>query len=887
MTVREFWKKAARRGGSFLMAAGLMASAFVGVSTRQDASACLSASASTFVPYSTYTFDYEGNALQSPHAYVASENMVAKDMGLLTEFSNPSDMLVDSEGYLYVADTGNSRIVFFDENMQYLGEITEFYNEFAIIPYIQGKMDEEAEALEENLERRLKTYAKDEENPGTYDLTAEELQEIEKRIAAKADDEARATEYEAVVAEFAKEARPMPDFERLQDLLEYALPVTYAFDCIQPEEMVEVEFGKTEEERRYAAYYGMYLMATTDDPGAAKFTEPEGLFVDENGTLYVADTGNYRIIKLEHTNKEDWSISGFTVTASFTCPESSILSEDFVFAPQNLVVDSSGRLYVNVKNVNSGIMQLNAEGEFMGYFGAQKVSSSVMDWFLQLFQSDEQRARTVRTVPRVYNNIAIDSKNFVWVTANSMDNYDQVTHLSDGDSSTAPIKRLNPSGSDVLVRNGLWAPAGDVVNQGVDSSTVSDVSSIMDVAIKGDTGIYTLVDDKRQKLFTYDSDGDLLYAFGGTGSALGVFTQIAAVVYQGSDLLVLDKTTGYVTRFQQTAYATAIEEALTADDNRDYEQSEEKWKEVQKLNANFDLAYIGLAKSYVHRAAQAEEEEAKELYQTAMEYYKLARNTEDYSTAYKQYRSLYVRDHLLLVLAVPVALLVLIYLGIRAMKKVNAREHITGSATTLGEELCFGWRVIFHPAAGFWELKREKRGTLRAAFIFLALAVVAYCYQATGTAYMFRSESVENVSLLQEAANVILPVVLWVVASWAFTTLMSGEGSMKDIFIATCYSLIPMILMLLLATLLSNVCSLDEQAFLTFFKGLGYGWMVILIIMGSMVVQDYTFGKNLLTVILSIFGMAAILFIVLLLISLTGKLFGFFETIYQEIVYRL
>ena len=902
-------------------------------------SCCFSASASTFVPYSTYTYDFEGEYMISSHAYVADRNYTPKDMGLITAFTNPSDLFIDSEGNVYVVDTDNSRVVFLSPELDYRGEINTFPNEAAIVPTIKEKLETEAEAetFEETLTRRLKKYREDEENPVDFTVTAEQLVLIEERLAAaaaKAADEANEAleagfeetepevaeepeaepeegeeaaegegeeaeeepeeapvapklvvdEYAAIVAEYAETETPVTaDLAHMLDLIQYVMPIKYKFDCLNSEQM---EFGAEmtdkEDEIRYFAYYNEYLMGVTgEDPSVDALSAPEGLFVAKDGTLYVADTGNKRVVKFHHENKESWLKSDFVVEASFKRPESSVLEEEFEFHPQNLVVDAAGRMYVNVKNVNEGIMQLSAQGEFMGYFGAQKVTGSVFQWFFSLFQSDEQRARTVRIVPRVYNNISIDDKNFVWITANSMDNFDLFSYLSSGDSGTAPIKRLNPSGNDVLVRNGLWSPGGDIP---VDTN---DVSSIVDVTVKGDTGIYTLVDDKRNKLFTYDSDGNLLYAFGGTGSQLGVFKLVGAAVYQGTDMLVLDKQTGYITRFKQTAYATAIETALTADNQRDYEASEAAWKQVQKLNSNYDQAYVGLAKCYLHRAAQADTEEAKELYKTAMEYYKLARNTEGYSKAYKEYRSLYVRDHLLLVLAVPIVLLVLIFFGIRALNKVNSKMHITGTQTTLKEELCFGWRVIFHPIAGFWELKREQRGSMRAAIIFLIGAVIAFCFKATGTAYLFNNVNVAEISIIQQACNVLIPVVLWVLASWSFTTLMSGEGSMKDIFIALCYALIPLILILIPVTLASNICSLDEEPFLTFFTALAYGWMGVLVVFGSMVIQDYTFGKNLLTVILSVLGMAAIMFIVLLLFSLTGKLWGFIETLIKEVAYRL
>ncbi len=849
-----------------------------------------SISDSTFVPYTTYTYDFDGVDMKSPHAYVADSLLDRMALGLRTALKDPSDLFLAPDGHFYVADTGNNRVVAFDENLKYAGVIggidAPFINYTSIVPYVlQIRETEEAE-WKDKLAKQIERYAEREENPIEFTFTEEDYLAIRDRLSAVYVSSSNTipveTEYALVKAEYEATGKVMPDAETMLAIIDYVSPVALKFNSLSAEEIAAQKRGETDEERACFEYWTQFLLGETDDPSADALLAPEGVFVSNDGTLYIADTGNERIVKMQMPESVDkWKLERYEVVETLHKPESSILSESYVFKPTSLVLDAAGRMYVNVKNDNAGIMQLSADGEFMGYYGAQKVTGSVFQWFLQLFQTAEQRARTVRTVPRVYNNIAIDSKNFVWITANSMDNADMFSHLTSGDSATAPIKRLNPSGDDVLVRNGTWAPAGDV------PENVMDVSSIVDIAIKGDTGIYTLVDDKTNKLFTYDGEGNLLYAFGGSGSQLGVFTLITAAVYQGTDLLVMDKTTGCITRFKQTDYAAQIEVALNADAAREYEKAETAWKYVQKLNANFDLAYIGLAKSYLRSAAQAESAEAKALYQEAMEYYKLARDTEGYSKAFKEYRSLYVRDNLLLVLAVPVVIGVALYFAFRAINKVNAKLHITGTQTTFVQELCYGWRAVFHPINGFWEIKREKRGSMRAAFVFLALAIVAFVFQATGTAYLFNNVTIEEISLVQQACNVLIPVVLWVLASWCFTTLMSGEGSMKDIFIALCYGLIPLIVLLVPSTLISHIFSLDEQPFLTFFQSVAYLWMGFLVVFGSMVIQDYTFSKNLLTVILSVLGMAAIMFLVLLLFSLTGKLWGFIETIFQEIAYRL
>ncbi len=898
MKVSQKLKQVTKRVGVLALVVLMLAS--LGLSTS-----AASVSDSTFVPYTTYTYDFDGMDMKSPHAYVPDALMDRMATGLVTALKDPSDLFLAPDGHFYVADTGNNRVVAFDADMKFVGVIggaeAPIINYTAIVPFLQDRIAEEEASWEEGLTRRLERMAKrkaEETDPEKAaelvapTFTPDDFVLIRDRLAAvftyESDKDPMIAEYNALKAEYEAAGVVMPLFETVGsnvgfwDMIKEFSYVTFLYSSLDEEEIADQPRGDTDEERACYECWEEYLMSTELDPSADNLSAPEGVFVTADGTLYIADTGGERILKMQmREGVDEWRLGSYEVVKTIKKPESAILTSEFVFKPTAVVLDAAGRMYINVKNVNAGIMQLSADGEFMGYYGAQKVTGSVFQWFLQLFQTDEQRARTVRTVPRVYNNIAIDSKNFVWITANSMDASDLFEHVKTGGSATAPIKRLNPSGDDVLVRNGIWAPAGDV------PKSMIDVSSIVDVAIKGDTGVYTLVDEKANKLFTYDSEGNLLYAFGGSGSQLGVFTRISAAVYQGTDLLVLDKTTGNITRFIQTSYAEQIEVALNADAAREYEKSKAAWQYVQKLNSNFDLAYIGLAKSYMRSAAQADAEHAKEMYQKAMEYYKLARDTEGYSKAFKDYRSLYVHDNLLIVLAVPIVICVALYFAFRAINKVNAKMHITGTKTTYVEELCYGWRAVFHPINGFWEIKREKRGSMRAAVTFLAAAVLAFVFKATGTAYLFNNVAVEEISLVQQAASVLLPALLWVVASWCFTTLMSGEGSMKDIFIALCYGLIPLIVLLIPSTLLSHIFSLDEQPFLVFFQSVAYLWMGMLVVFGSMVVHDYTFGKNLLTVILSLLGMVAIMFLAMLLFSLTGKMWGFIETIFQEIAQRL
>ena len=62
------------------------------------------------IPYSTYAYNYEGAPVQSPHAYIPSLVFKCSDIGV-TDLSSPSDMCLDNEDNIYIADTENARVV--------------------------------------------------------------------------------------------------------------------------------------------------------------------------------------------------------------------------------------------------------------------------------------------------------------------------------------------------------------------------------------------------------------------------------------------------------------------------------------------------------------------------------------------------------------------------------------------------------------------------------------------------------------------------------------------------------------------------------------------------------------------------------------------------------
>ena len=134
---------------------------------------------------------------------------------------------------------------------------------------------------------------------------------------------------------------------------------------------------------------------------------------------------------------------------------------------------------------------------------------------------------------------------------------------------------------------------------------------------------------------------------------------------------------------------------------------------------------------------------------------------------------------------------------------------------------------------------------------------------------------------------VLVPVLLWIVANWCLTTLFDGEGSFRDIYIATCYSLAPLPLFIILSTILSNVFTNTEGAMVTLLVVIGYIWVGLLLFFGMAVTHDYTNGKNVITTLGTIVAMAIIMFLAILFSSLVIKMVTFVIAIISEIGNRI
>ena len=599
---------------------------------------------------------------------------------------------------------------------------------------------------------------------------------------------------------------------------------------------------------------------------------PKGLFVTDEH-IYVCDTNAARILRF---NIEDGSFHSIIER-----PQSELFGDNANYFPVAMAVDQYGRMFVISSQTNEGVIVMTQKGEFTGFIGAQKSVISVWDQIWRRFQSEEQRKLSTAVISYPYNNVDINERGFIYATIYEPDLVSSMASAITSKSKLgtyAPCKLLNPAGDEIMRRNGFWPPAGEIdfKNQYV-TEDKNQPSRIEDVAC-GPEQTWTIVDTTRKKVYTYDYDGNLLFAFGDEGDQLGnILNGVGAIAYQGDKLLILEGGSDpKIVVYNRTEYGDVLISALRYQNERQYDKAIDTWKEILMRNSNYDAAYIGIGNSLARSGA----------YEESLEYYKSAYDTENYSIAYKEIRKEWMSKFFLLIPVVIVVFAVAISKFFKYAAKVNKRAAVAGGKRTFKEELLYVFHVMFHPFDGFWDLKHEKRGSVRAALVFMALAVVAMFYRSVGAGYVLNPQG-EYTTIFMQLMVVVIPALLFVTANWCLTTLFEGEGSFRDIFVAIGYSLLPLPLTIIPTTFFSNYIVMEEADILSLIVAIGFIWAGFLIFFGTMVTHDYTMSKNIATVLGTIVGMAFIMFLAILFTSLVMDIVTFVTNYVSEIVYRL
>lgn len=354
------------------------------------------------------------------------------------------------------------------------------------------------------------------------------------------------------------------------------------------------------------------------------FNDMTGLTVTKQGDIYICSQASGQIL---HFDK------GFSLLRILEKPDIKGF-ENVSYKPSKIAVDVAGRIYVIAKGMYEGIVELNPDGNFSRFFGVNNVHFTPWDYFWRLFATKEQKARQVLWLPTDFTNLDIDSRGFIFATIQT-----------DKDKL---IKRLNNRGENILVSKNNNYPSGDE-HFNISGVGIPTGKSLFVAVDSNDIGMFTCLDQKRGRVFTYNEDGSLLYILGGLGQRNGTFRNPIDVDFFGKGIMVLDSLAQCINIYMPTDYGDAIHLASLYQYQFDYENAKHYWNECLKYNHNFTLAYSGIGRALLREGD----------WEAALQYLKMGEDKDYYSKAFEKLRNKTLKENFVPIVVVFFSLITL------------------------------------------------------------------------------------------------------------------------------------------------------------------------------------------------------------------------------------
>lgn len=611
-----------------------------------------------------------------------------------------------------------------------------------------------------------------------------------------------------------------------------------------------------------AIYYG------PDKP----FKSPQGIFVDADGDMYVADTENNRIVHMDCNGN---------FVEEFTNPESE-LSTGEVFTPTKLVVTKTGYIYT-VKSEN--IMAIDGNNAFRGYYGQTNIGYDLSEVLIRMFASERQKLLHTKRLAASYINLTYGDDGMIYATS---------MEREEGE-----IKKLNSIGTNVYrkyktIGNSIRNPITDFINNKLLKAVVAGQSFkfgeyfndegmyiepvFADICVDSE-GIVTVVEQLNGKVYQYDQDGRMLVAFGGLGEKKGNFTRPSAIdVDSKGNLYVLDQINNNIQVFEPTEFITYIHQATSTYNDGDYEKSYEYWRKVLATDENYSLAHVGIARTFYKQG----------MYKEAMEEAMIVKDRDVYTMAFDEYKYEVLRANffqiVLIALLIVVAVIVLVRLFMKHAKK-GYWKFIQDKSKKMGivSGIEYSFYTLFHPFDAMAGVKHNRDRINWAVPIILFVAAylvkMAYLYVVH---FPLASIELEDVNPWFEMVKIWIVPISWIPASFMATSISGGESKVKEITFTSAISLAPFILINVPLMFLSNIMSKTQKSWYGIFSALAYIGMFLILFLAMMVLNNYTLGKTVKMMLVSAFLMLVLWLVVLLCYVLTGRMIQFVISLFEE-----
>lgn len=576
--------------------------------------------------------------------------------------------------------------------------------------------------------------------------------------------------------------------------------------------------------------------------GRGVLNSPTGVYVDDDLNIYVADGGD-RIVTVFNKDGE--------IIRQYTRPTHQLFGETAPYRPSKIVLDKRGNLYIVSTGNTNGVVQISpvGDGEFLGYYGANASNVSLLTRMRRLiFGNNSSQVGDI--VPISMNNLCIDGKGMVYT----------VTQAGDGTS----LRRLNVAGKDTLTPD-----------------FVTSLNSA--VAVNSSGSIFTA--NANGMITEYTAEGAMLFLFGAFDQGeqrVGTFRSVTGLVADDDyTLYVLDEQLGSIQVLRPTEFTDLVHEAFTLFQDGKYAESKAPWSEVLRMNSLFTYASTGLGEA-LYREGN---------YPEAMEAFRNGGYRTGYSDAYWEQRSNWLHSSLGGILIIAVVLIALW----SVVKYFDRRKGILAPARKAGgfvmnipiiSQVFFCFYMLRNPYDCCYGIKKEKKATYLSAIIVMAIFFVLYVLNKYFTGFLFKTMPDGYYELINDFAMVFGVFLLLTVCCYLVCTITDGESKFRDIFIGAAYALAPMLIFQPIRLALTNVLTYNEEFFISLLDFVSIGWTAVLIVLMIMYQNDYSLGKTVKTIFLTLFTVLVVVALGVVLYMLISQLVDFITSIYGEVVYR-
>lgn len=358
--------------------------------------------------------------------------------------------------------------------------------------------------------------------------------------------------------------------------------------------------------------------------------EPHGVFVDDSLNIWIADTKNERLVVVTKDGKD---------YIEYKKPSGISDTKGEHFDIQKIVVNKMGYIFA-LKGAY--VMKIDMRNNFQGYMGAKNVDFSLSRFIIRTFGTDAQRRATEALKPTSYNNLTLGTDGNLYGV------------LSEGTS--GQIRRLNSVGTNTYPESSYG-----FMGYYKEGEILPTDPTFADIAVDSE-GIISVVDQETGLIYQYDKEGDLLTTFGGIGDKKGTFAKPCSIAVDSKNrLYVLDysEKAACITVFTETTFITSVHKAITLQLAGKYNDAQKVWEDILKIDSSYFIAHKSIGKIQFKQGKYTE----------SMKSYKMAEDKSGYSDAFSEARHEIFRHYFFWILVAIIFIIVVFIKVFTAVKK--------------------------------------------------------------------------------------------------------------------------------------------------------------------------------------------------------------------------